>query len=360
MPVFKDDKNGSWRVIFRYEDFTGTKKQTSKRGFATRREAVEWEHEAMLKVQAKLDMTFESFWEIYKAEKENRVKESTWEAKEHIVRTKILPYFGKRKIDEIKARDVIAWQNELMKHKNKQGKPYSPDYLRTIHSQLTAIFNHAVNYYHLPSNPARQAGTMGKEIPKEMKFWTMEEYLKFAEAIMDKPLSYYTFEVLYWTGIREGELLALTPEDFDLEKKTLRINKTYHRKDGKDIVTDPKTKKSNRIIKIPDFLCEEIKDYLNMLYDPAQDQRMFPVTKYFLKHEMERGCKACGNEIIRIHDLRHSHVSLLIDMGYSTLAIGERVGHETEKITNRYAHLFPTVQSEMVNDLEELRREKVK
>ena len=205
MPVYKNNKNGTWMVIFRYEDFTGEKKQTTKRGFKTRREAVDWEHEAMLKVQAKLDMTFESFWEIYKAEKEGRVKESTWDAKEHIVRTKILPYFGKRKIDEIKARDVIAWQNELMKHKNKQGKPYSPDYLRTIHSQLTAIFNHAVNYYRLPSNPARQAGTMGKEIPKEMKFWTMEEYLKFAEAIMDKPLAYYAFEVLYWTGIREGE-----------------------------------------------------------------------------------------------------------------------------------------------------------
>ena len=177
---------------------------------------------------------------------------------------------------------------------------------------------------------------------------------------MNYPEFYYAFEVLYWTGIREGELLALTPEDFDLEKKTLRINKTYHRKDGKDIVTDPKTKKSNRIIKIPDFLCEEIRDYLNMLYEPSQDQRLFPVTKYFLAHEMERGCKACGNEKIRIHDLRHSHVSLLIDLGYSTLAIGERVGHETEKITNRYAHLFPTVQSEMANDLEELRKEKVK
>lgn len=360
MPVYKDDKNGSWRVIFRYEDFTGTKRQTSKRGFATRREAVEWEHEEMLKVRAKLDMTFESFWKIYKAEKESRVKESTWEAKEHIVRTKILPYFGKRKIDEIKARDVIAWQNELMKHKNKQGKSYSPDYLRTIHSQLTAIFNHAVIYYHLPSNPARQAGTMGKEIPKEMKFWTMDEYLKFAEAIMDKPQSYYAFEILYWTGIREGELLALTPEDFDFEKKTLRINKTYHRKNGTDIITDPKTKKSNRVIKIPDFLCEEIQDYLKMLYDPDRDQRMFPVTKYYLTHEMERGCKVSGVKKIRIHDLRHSHVSLLINMGYSSLAIGERVGHETEKITNRYAHLFPTVQSDMVNDLEELRKEKVK
>lgn len=359
MAVYKDETSGTWRVIYRYTDFTGAKKQTSKRGFATKREALNWEHETKLRTQAKLDMTFESFWQLYKNEKQRRVKESTWASKEHIVRTKILPYFGKRKIQEIRARDVIAWQNELMKHRSRAGKPYSQDYLRSVHAQLTSIFNHAVHYYYLPGNPARQAGTPGKEVPKEMKFWTTEEYVKFAEAVMDKPQSYYAFEILYWTGMREGELLALTPEDFNLEKKTIRINKTYQRLNGRDVITSPKTAKSNRVINIPEFLCEEIQDYLEMLYDQKPDERIFPVTKYYLRHEMKRGCNACGNEIIRIHDLRHSHVSLLINMGYSALAIGERVGHEAEKITYRYAHLFPTVQSEMANKLEELRKEKV-
>ena len=85
--------------------------------------------------------------------------------------------------------DVIAWHNEMMAYRDEKGKPYSVDYLKTIQAQLTAIFNHAVNYYNLPCNPARQAGSMGKEIPKEMKFWTKEQYLKFAEAMMDKPRS---------------------------------------------------------------------------------------------------------------------------------------------------------------------------
>ena len=358
MPIYKDETTGTWRVIYRFTDFTGKKMQTTKRGFATRREAQAWEHQEMLKTKAKLNMTFQSFWEIYCKDKQNRVKESTWASKEHIVRTKILPYFGNRKIQEIRARDVVAWQNELLKHKSKAGKPYSPDYLRTVHTQLTAIFNHAVTYYNLPQNPARLAGKIGNEVPKEMSFWTTEEYLKFAEAIMDKPEYYYAFELLYWTGMREGELLALIPEDFDLEKKTVRINKTYHRLNGRDVITSPKTAKSNRIIKMPDFLCEEVKDYLDMMYTKEPDQRMFPVTKYALKHEMERGCKICGNEKIRIHDLRHSHVSLLINMGYSALAIGDRVGHEAEKITYRYAHIFPTIQTEMANKLEDLREKK--
>ena len=107
----------------------------------------------------KLDMTFASFFEVYEADKKQRVKESTWESKSHVIRTKILPYFGNRKIAEIEAKDVIAWQNELMAYRDEKGKPYSADYLKTIHAQLTAIFNHAVNFYNLPYNPARRAGS---------------------------------------------------------------------------------------------------------------------------------------------------------------------------------------------------------
>ena len=338
MAVYKDEAKGTWRVIYRYTDWTGKPKQTQKRGFKTKREAQQWEWETMLKKESKLDMTFASFCELYEADRKPRLKASTWETKDHMIRTKLLPYFGNRKIAEIDAKEVIAWQNKLMAYRDKDGKGYSPDYLRSVHAQLSAIFNHAVKYYKLPVNPARVAGTLGKEIPKEMDFWTKEEYLKFAEAMMDKPVSYYAFEMLYWTGIREGELLALTPEDFDFKAQTVTISKTYHRMKGEDIITSPKTAKSNRTIKMPEFLCEEMQDYLRQLYQVHPNERIFPVTKYYLNHEMVRGCKASGVKKIRVHDIRHSHVSLLINMGFSALAIGERVGHEAEKITYRYAH----------------------
>ena len=90
---------------------------------------------------------------------------------------------------------------------------------------------------------------------------------------------YYAFEILYWCGIREGELLALTPADFDFEKKTLRINKSYQRLQGKDVITTPKTKKSNRVIQMPDFLCDEIQDYFKQLYGLESDSRIFPLSK---------------------------------------------------------------------------------
>lgn len=192
---------------------------------------------------------------------------------------------------------------------------------------------------------------MGSEQPKEMEFWTKAEYLQFLEAMLDKPLSYYAFEMLYWCGIREGELLALTPDDFDFINNTVRINKSYQRINKQDIITSPKTKKSNRIVQMPDFLSEEIQDYLNQLYGAEPNSRIFPITKHYLKHEMQRGCKETGVKPIRIHDLRHSHISLLIDMGFTALAIADRVGHESIDITYRYAHLFPTRQQEMAKKL---------
>ena len=359
MSIHKDNATGKWRVVYRYTDWTGETHQSSKRGFPTKREAQMWERELLLKKEAKLDMTFESFYEIYVEDMQNRIRDNTWGTKTNIARTKILPYFGKRKIGEIEPRDIIAWQNELLAIRQPNGKPYSASYLQKIHSQLSAIFNHAVNFYHLPSNPAQKAGNMGKEEHREMLFWTKEEYLKFADVMMDKPVSYYAFEILYWCGLRMGELLALTPADFNFETHTLRINKSYQRLHREDVITPPKTLKSNRTIKMPQFICDEMQDYMEMLYGLKEDERIFTISKSYLHHEMNRGSKVSGVKRIRVHDLRHSHVSLLINMGFTVLAIADRMGHESIDITYRYAHLFPSEQTQMAEQLDIERMEKL-
>ena len=145
--------------------------------------------------------------------------------------------------------------------------------------------------------------------------------------------------------------------DFDLDKGLLSITKSYQRLKGRDVITDPKTPKSVRVIQMPQFLTDEIRDYLKSLYKVQPDQRIFEVTKSYLHHEMDRGAKAAGVKRIRIHDLRHSHVSLLIEMGFSALAIADRVGHESVDITYKYAHLFPSKQQEMAQKLDMERRE---
>lgn len=351
MAIVKNDKTGTWEVRTYYKDFTGATKQKTKRGFATKREAVDWERAFKLQKDQDIDMYFKDFVEIYISDKKPRVKHNTWLTKQHIIDTKILPYFEKKKLSEIRASDILSWQNEIMKQTKENGTGYSQTYLKTIHNQLSAILNHAVNMYGLKVNVARKAGNMGKEQSKEMLFWTQKEYLEFVESVADKEESFIAFEILYWCGIRLGELLALTPADFDFETNTLRINKSFQRLERKDVITDPKTPKSNRRIIMPEFLSIEVKEYINRLYGISKKERIFQISKSFLHHEMDRGVALSGVKRIRIHDLRHSHVSLLINMGYSALAIGDRVGHEAVDITYRYAHLFPTVQTDMAKQL---------
>ena len=357
MPVYKNKENGTWYVMTRYKDWKGENKQKCKRGFVTKREAQEWERTFLLQNSADMSMSFKAFTELYERDIRPRLKENTWLSKDFIIKTKILPYFGKKNISEITSRDVIIWQNELLAFRDDKGKPFSQTYLRTIHSQLSAIFNHAVRYYDLKSNPAAKAGSVGEDNSININFWIKEEYLRFSNEMMDKPVSYYAFEMLYWCGIREGELLALTPDDFDFKAGTVKISKSYQRLRGRDVITPPKTKKSNRTIKMPPFLSDEMQDYLKMLYGVKGSDRIFTVTKSYLYHEMNRGTKAAGVKRIRVHDLRHSHVSLLIDMGFNAVAIAERLGHDSITVTLRYAHLFPSKQKEMVERLEDIRKE---
>lgn len=357
MAAYKDEKRGTWFVSFNYNDWTGKNCRKVKRGFKTRREAVEWEQHFLMKEGSDLDMTFSEFVAAYTRDMQPKLKHNTWLTKEHIVRTKLLPYFKDKKMRDIKPKDIIQWQNKQISYRDEKGKPYAPTYLKTLQSELSALFNHAVRFYELKSNPVTKAGPLGKGRAEEMLFWTKEEYLKFAEAVKEKPYSYYAFQILYWCGLRLGELLALTPQDIDFENKVIRITKSYQRLQGEDIITDPKTPKSKRVISMPDFLCEELQDYISRLYGVLPTDRIFHMTKSYLHHEMSRGSSLAGIKRIRVHDLRHSHVSLLISMGFSAVSIGNRVGHESVDITYRYAHMFPTEQSQMAMKLNEEFRE---
>ncbi len=294
MPAYKEKNNKSWYVSVRYKDWTGQATRKVKRGFETKKEALEWERKFLLKENASLDMTFDSFLELYKEDMREKLKLNTWIMKESIIDQKILPYFKDKRMCEIKTSDIIAWQKRMMSYRDENGKGYSPTYLKTIHNQLSAIFNHAVRYYDLSGNPAAKAGNMGKKKTKEMLFWTKEEYLIFAESVMDKSISYYAFEMLYWCGLRIGELLALTPADFNFNEGMVRITKSFQRIKGEDIITDPKTEKSIRNIKMPDFLVDEMKDYISSFYHIENDTRIFPITKSYMHHEMKRGCSVAN------------------------------------------------------------------
>lgn len=295
----KKDPNGTWRIQYRWMDWAGTKKKSQKRGFKTKKEAEEWYAHFMLQQSSDPTMTLADFWEIYKADMEKRLRKTTMKQKEYVMNDKILPYFGKTPINEITAPMIRKWQGEMME------KGFKPTYLKTIHNQLSAILNYAVNFYDLRSNPCRKAGSMGKSKADERPYWTLEEFQKFSDAIMDKQDSWIAFQILFWTGMRIGELLALQVKDIDFEQGTITVDESLTRLDGEDLITAPKTESSVRVITIHKELQEELKEYIATLYHVRPGTRLFAGrTK-----EMKRGIKMSGVKKITVHCTRHSHAS---------------------------------------------------
>lgn len=197
MPATRDGK--TWRSQFYYEDWQGVRHKKNKRGFKTKAEAEEWERNFRQQQRKDLDINFENFVEIYFADVENRLRESTIKNKRYVFDLKVTPYFKKKKMCEIKTSDIRAWQNELI----KQG--YAPTYLKSINNQLAALFNYAVRYYDLKDNPCRKAGSIGKSKADDMEFWTKQEFKQFLPSMDKKPEARMAFMLLYWTGMRIGD-----------------------------------------------------------------------------------------------------------------------------------------------------------
>lgn len=351
MSTQKDPKTGKWNVQYWYTDWTGKRKHSVKRGFKTKRDADEWLSSFQNRKGSKLNISFRDFVEIYFEDMEVRLRKSTILSKRYLFNSKILPYFKDKQMDEITVSDIRKWQNHLIKTEK------SATYIKTINNQMAALFNYAVRYYDLGSNPCSKAGTVGKSKADEMNIWTLEEFTAFLDAIIDKPQSYMAFMLLFWTGMRVGELLALTPADIDSENRVIRITKSYQRLKKEDLITEPKTECSRRKITIPEFLVPYIMDYESRIYGLKKNERLFPFTKGFLEHEMKRGVKLSGVKRIRIHDLRHSHASLLISMGFGVKDIQSRLGHQKSSTTlDTYSHLYPDSQAKLASKLNDFYR----
>ncbi len=352
MPVYKDEARNTWYAMFYYKDWNGERKKKKKRGFKTQREAKEFEREFLLMHANDPNITFESLVKLYFEDAENRIRIGTADNKASVFDTHITPYFRKKKINEIDVADIRRWQNLLLDKTNPHtNKPYSPTYLRTINSQLSAIFNFAVEYYGLPYNPCHKVKSIGQKRPGEMEFWTLDEF-NTAIAYEKKPAFHLAFMLLYWTGMREGECLALSPSKIIHESKSINITHTYFKRKGLDMFGPPKTDNSYRTTTLPDFVYDELIEYVEGVYGLSATDRILYFTKTALTKELEYLCKASGVKRIRVHDLRHSHVSLLIELGYRTHAIADRIGDTPEEVDKTYAHLYPNKAMQIARELD--------
>lgn len=215
-------------------------------------------------------MTFGELYELYMEDAKVRLKPTTYCNKEYIISLKVLPFFKDLPLASITPATIRKWQNQLFSTtyaREKSQLHYTQTYLKTINNQVSAIFNFAVKYYHLPQNPACLCGSIGKKRSDRISFWT---------------------------GMREGELLALTAADFNFSTQTISNTKSYSRLNGQNLIQKPKTSKSISTITIPPFLCSIVQTYMNSIYRLHKHDRLFPITKHSILRYLHNGSQKAG------------------------------------------------------------------
>ncbi len=358
MPAYKDAKTGTWYAKFNYKDEKGESKTKFKRGFKRKRDALDFEAEFKTLYSGSPEMSFRSFYTLYKKDVSPRIKESTKEKRQCQMR-KIMPYFGKMPLSEIRPRDIRNWQNSLIK------KGYSNSYLLSLHSCLSAIFKHAEKFYNLAKNPCTLAGRpKGQQAERDMQIWTLDDF-KLAKSSITDPCDRAGLSLLYWTGIRYGELRALTwkdiegAEDFSLLKwpvlqKTRRqyalyVSKSMRRLKGESIVSSTKTDLVRSVI-MPKELIYDLIVYKESLSRFSLEAPVFPYKRVFIENIIKKAHRETGVKRIRVHDLRHSHASLLINMNANIAVISKRLGHKKISTTlDVYSHIFPDEEGKVIS-----------
>ena len=353
MSQYKDEKTGKWYAIFRYRTYEGANKQVKKCGFATKREAKQYETEFISKMNGSKDMSVKSLSELYLADCKKRNKPASYQTTADCLKNRILPTFGHQAVKDITPIMIRTRQNEQLIPKYK--KSTAIDTCRIFGTML----EFAVRYYGLPSNPMRIAGTVRYPNGNEdapIRFWTQEQFEQFM-TLIHEPMHHMIYEMLFWMGMRIGELCALRLKDIDFEQGVVHIERNkVHIFNVGDVFQTPKTATSRRTIGMPDKLKEELTEYVQRLYEPKPDDLLFPrsassIGRYFRNTQKRNNFEPH----IRLHDLRHSHASLLLNMGIPAKAIADRLGHANEIMLFRtYGHMYLEQRDELVAKLNKL------
>lgn len=347
---YKDKERGTWTVELSYKNSFGKTVRKKKRGFATKKDAKNWEVEFLNMASGSMEMSLKDFVEVYFKDKDMELKERSKKNKRYMIERHIIPFLGEEKMADITSAMLLDWQAEIM------ACGYSETYLRMIQNQMTALFTHACKIYDLRNNPCKKIKKMGKSDIHRLEFWTKDEYDKFISSFEEGEMYYVLFETLFWTGMRIGECLALTPADIDFHTNRINITKTYYRTDKRDIITTPKTEESVRVVDIPGFLTEELRIYIEKHYGMPKTERLFPIVQESVQHMMKNHIADLEMRKIPVHGLRHSNVAMLIAQGVQPMVIKERLGHKDIKITlNTYGHLYPNQQRRVADMLDNLK-----
>ncbi|MBE6584558.1 MAG: site-specific integrase [Ruminococcaceae bacterium] len=365
MPSYEQNKNSKlWSVRFREPDENGIEHQRRLSGFKTKKEAQygyqdyvaakaeEAKKKAAQTPETPDDMLFETLTELFFNYKEGRVKYSTYYSMRSRVNAKLIPYFKGMKMKDIKPITILDWQKKTF-----AGMSYATT--SKLMEALGAIYRYGEKYHDVTNIMHKVDKPRNLSPKKEMLFWTPEEFNKFYEAAENETYKLF-FLTLYTMGLRRGECEALMWNDVNFSKSTLKVSKSITNKTQKTgwEITTPKNAGSNRIVTMPAFLRDMLKEYKKQKTEFTEDtdfvfggsRPLAPTsTDRYFKNTIEKA----GIKQIRIHDLRHSCASLLISKGVSIVGVSHHLGHtDVEQTLNTYSHLMPDDKQRIATELQ--------
>ena len=347
MPAYFNQQTGKWYCKFYYRDAFGKNKAKKKSGFKLKREALEWERNFLENYQMQPDVTMSTLCDNFLRIQRPHIKPLTYKGYESTIRNYIKPILGDMAISEITPFTIEEWQQELLK------KGFKPSTLKGHYATLKSVFNFAVSHYSLKESPCKKVKPIAKPARKGVDYITLEEYNQLVKHGGLKAPYLMMVKLLFWTGMRYGELLALTPADFSGNTITINKNLVYVEKQ-QTVQDSPKTQNSIRKVELHQKLADELRDYISRLYGIEQNDLIFPYDQTTLRRRLNAALETAGVKKIRVHDLRHSHVTLMIHLGYSPVYIGERIGDTAQTVLQVYAHVYESDRRKLMQDLESL------
>ena len=363
MPVYYNPDKKTWYAMFYAKDYKGVNKKYKKTGFKKKKEAQEYEYEFKKKISKSVNMSFNSLYELDFEDYKKRHKPTAINTVETFFRLHILPFFDNIEISKINSYMIREWQNEMLEKKNENGKLFSENSKANIYAALKSMFNWAAKYQGLNENPCKNLGAFGsKKNRSEMKIWSVDDFNKFINLLEKKNKekngkytdSIIIFKILFWTGLRIGEVLALTFDDINLKEKFIDVNKTISHINKKDYITTPKTLGSVRKVILPENLILDLKLYFSKFEKQkiSKSKRIFNLKKSQLRYILEKCSIQAEVEKIRLHDFRHSHASYLLFIQADITAISKRLGHDNLQTTiNTYSHLYKDANKQLMKKL---------
>lgn len=337
MPAYKD-KNGKWYCKFYYKDYSGESRQKKKSGFALRKDALAWERDFIENHAAvNNDISLDALVNKYLVDLKARARKASYERFLSMANYHIFGVFN-CSASEVTPLMVKEWQYVL------KDKGLAPNTIRRTVALLSSIFNWGISFCGLQKNPVKVAKHVVPKEKREYVILTKQQYEQ-----LEFPGAEYKvfFDVLFYTGLRFGECLALTIGD--IEGKNISVTKS---RDKKNVIAAPKTQNSIRNVLMPKFLADEVQEHIKTMYKAEKGDLLFNISRSTATRNFKAALRKCGFPEMRIHDLRHSHASMMIELGCNILLVAERLGDTPETALSIYSHLYPGKQEEFVSMIE--------